>query len=44
MNNERNGQFTAVVYAIVSKFNIDGLYPLIYTKWQVVLLNINFNK
>jgi len=32
--NYQNGQtFTALLYAIVSKFNTDGLYPLIFTKW-----------
>jgi hypothetical protein len=28
-------QFTAVLYAVVSKFNVDGLIPLIFNKWQV---------
>jgi len=32
-SNESEQTFTAVIYAIVSKFNIDGLYPLIFTKW-----------
>lgn len=37
MSHERNRpQFTAVVFAIVSKFNIDGLYPMVYNKWQVI--------
>jgi len=32
--NERSGQqFTAVIYAIISKFNIDGLFPLVLIKW-----------
>lgn len=34
-------QFTAVLYAIVSKFNIDGLTPLIFNKWLVIFF-INF--
>ncbi|XP_029343746.1 meiosis-specific with OB domain-containing protein [Acyrthosiphon pisum] len=37
-SNEISRQFTAVLYAIVSKFNIDGLSPLVLTKWQVILL------
>lgn len=32
-SNEECEQFTAVLYAIVSKFNIDGLFPLVFTKW-----------
>lgn len=30
---ERNLQFSAVLYAIVSKFNIDGSSPLFLNKW-----------
>jgi len=37
-SNEINKQFTAILYAIVSKFNIDGLSPLVLNKWQVILL------
>jgi len=37
-SNEIRRQFTAILYAIVSKFNIDGLSPLVLTKWQVILL------
>jgi len=37
-SNETSRQFTAILYAIVSKFNIDGLSPLVLTKWQVILL------
>lgn len=51
-SNERSRQqFTAVLYAIVSKFNIDDLYPLMFSKWQVdlyIIINyliiINLNK
>lgn len=32
-SNEISRQFTAVLYAIVSKFNIDGLSPMVITKW-----------
>lgn len=33
-SNERCAQeFTAVLYAIVSKFDIDGLFQLVLTKW-----------
>lgn len=35
-SNEISKQFTAILYAIVSKFNIDGLSPLVLNKWQVV--------
>lgn len=43
-SNERSRQqFTAVLYGIVSDFNIDGSYPLFFTKWQVVILNLHFN-
>lgn len=41
---EKNSHFTTVLYAIVSKFNIDGLYPFIYTKWQVIIVTFHFNK
>ncbi|XP_060856651.1 protein hold'em-like [Metopolophium dirhodum] len=37
-SNEIRRQLTAILYAIVSKFNIDGLSPLVLTKWQVILL------
>lgn len=30
-------QFTTVLFAIVSKLNIDGLFPLVFNKWQVNL-------
>lgn len=36
-------QFTAILYAIISKFNIDGLFRLIFTRWQV-FLSFNFTK
>lgn len=42
-NEKIEQQFTAVLHAIVSKFNIDGLYPMIFTKWQVVLLVMHLN-
>lgn len=37
-NEKIEQQFTAVLYAIVSKFNIDGLFPMVFTKWQVILI------
>lgn len=36
-NEKIEQQFTAVLYAIISKFNIDGLFPMVFTKWQVIL-------
>lgn len=41
-SNERNIQFTAVLYAIVSKFNIDGSSPLFFNKWYVIILILKF--
>lgn len=43
-SNEINSQFTAILYGIVSKFNIDGLSPLVLTKWQVIILYFNYNR